>query len=174
MKQGATVVDLDGTLVKGNTLKMYLRAGADISNFPLLCFFYLARKLRLINHEGMKYEALKVVGRKPELLEKFKRMVEKSFNSDVLSFLQERRDAGDRILLATAAADFYIPAIWDGEFLASPWGGPDLRGEIKKTAVEAWLMENNLKINYFLTDHPDDMPLVRFVEKNGGKVKWIK
>lgn len=141
------MVDLDGTLVECNTLHVMLRLGlrhAPLVNRAAIAMLIVARRLRLISHETMKYKALALTGRSAAITDKFVVYVESHRSARVASILEERKKAGDRILLASAAASSYIPLIWDGEFLASPDGGPDLRGRSKVRAVEQWLDDNNL------------------------------
>lgn len=113
----------------------------------------------------MKFNALRLIGRDTELLKSFGAGIKKSVNNDVRRFLDRRRAAGDRILLASAAADFYISAIWDGEYVATAMddnaGRLECRGGEKLRRVCLWLEANGLKLNYVLTDHHDDAPLMQ-------------
>lgn len=167
------MVDLDGTLVECNTLHVMLRLGlrhAPLVNRAAIAMLIVARRLRLISHETMKYKALALTGRSAAITDKFVVYVESHRSARVASILEERKKAGDRILLASAAASSYIPLIWDGEFLASPDGGPDLRGRSKVRAVEQWLDDNNLEIGMFITDHFHDLPLALATRNRGGEV----
>lgn len=173
---GATVVDLDGTLVNCNTLHLYIKLGlrhADWLHKVVISFWLVLRKLKLIKHETMKYRVLELCGQSPVLLEKFRHEVSRNLNKEVTEFLKKRRIAGDRLLLASAAAPSYIPLIWDHEFRASPWGGPDLRGVRKRDAVMRWIEDNELKFNCFITDHRDDLPLALAARRCGALVMIV-
>ena len=171
-RAGATVVDLDGTYSRLNTLRAYISLGVRhllsrgrIVSASAVAALVAMRRLRLISHRTMKFNALKLIGKDQELLESFGEQINKSLNSDVTRFLAQRRAAGDRILLASAAADFYIPAVWDGEFVATASeGNParlECRGDEKLRRVNQWLESNGLRLNYVLTDHHDDAPLLK-------------
>lgn len=168
---GATVVDLDGTYCTQNTLKAYISLGVrhllskgKIISAAEVSVLVIMRRLKIISHTTMKFNALRLIGRNTELLKSFGVGIKKSVNNDVRRFLDRRRAAGDRILLASAAADFYIPAIWDGEYVATAMddnaGRLECRGEEKLRRVCLWLEANGLKLNYVLTDHHDDAPLM--------------
>lgn len=171
-RAGATVVDLDGTYSRLNTLRTYISLGVRhllsrgrIVSVSAVAALVAMRRLRLISHRTMKFNALKLIGKDQELLESFGEQINKSLNSDVTRFLAQRRAAGDRILLASAAADFYIPAVWDGEFVATATDGNparlECRGDEKLRRVNQWLESNGLRLNYVLTDHHDDAPLLK-------------
>lgn len=171
-RAGATVVDLDGTYSRLNTLRAYISLGVRhllsrgrIVSVSAVAALVAMRRLRLISHRTMKFNALKLIGKDQELLESFGQQINKSLNSDVTRFLAQRRAAGDRILLASAAADFYIPAVWDGEFVATASDGNparlECRGDEKLRRVNQWLESNGLRLNYVLTDHHDDAPLLK-------------
>ena len=169
---GATVVDLDGTYCRLNTLKAYIRLGfrrllsrGKIASATTVAALVAMRRLRLISHRTMKFNTLRLIGRDTELLNSFGTYIKESVNTDVMRLLDRRLAAGDRILLASAAADFYIPAIWNGEFVATAMDKNaerlECRGEEKLRRVSLWLETNGLKLNYVLTDHHDDAPLMQ-------------
>ncbi|MDE6288675.1 MAG: haloacid dehalogenase-like hydrolase [Muribaculaceae bacterium] len=175
--KGATIVDLDGTLVSCNTLHEYIATALKHISLPgrvAIMMLLAARKLHIIDHETMKYRALSIAGRDEKMLQDFVARVNGCRRREVDEFLEKRRNQGDTIILASAAAGFYVPYIWKGEMLVSPPGGPDLRGEAKVEAVSAYLKKNNLRLNYFLTDHSDDLPLARFTRQAGGEVLLVK
>lgn len=168
IKPSVTVVDLDGTLVRGNTLEMYLRTGVAelirngrIDKALAVVALVSARKARIISHEAMKYRAFTLLPRTEKIRLKMAETVNDSLNPHVVSFLDQRRAAGDTILLATAAPEFYVRWFWDGNLVASPEHGPDCKGTAKRDAVNSWLSDHGGKIAYFLTDHRDDLPLAK-------------
>lgn len=172
-----TVVDLDGTYLTCNSLTLYLKVALKyaathlridrVMGISLLC---ILRKLRLVSHETMKYKAISIAGEAPRMREDFRCAAREKINREVEKFLKDRSGKGDTILLATAAADCYVPLVWDGEFIASPMGGPDKRGVRKRDAVMRWITGRGLKISNFLTDHHEDLPLAEYVADNGGNV----
>lgn len=176
----ATVVDLDGTYLRGNSLHLYIRLGLRralrriwLDDLIIISTLLTLRRLRLITHSTMKRKCLAFIGEDDEILTRFRTEALAIINPDVASFIEKRRAAGDAVLLATAASEIYVPAIWDGDYVATAWGAPELRGEAKRDAVAAWLKEKGLKINHFLTDHSDDLPLAAWAEAHGAKVHWI-
>lgn len=170
--QGATVVDLDGTYVRVNTLKAYISIGIGhllrrgrLFSAIAVAAIVVARRLRLIRHTTMKFKALNIIGSDPSLLNAFGAKMRRYVNDDVRRLLEWRQKSGDRILLASAATAFYIPVIWDGDFVATDFDGNyshiECRGIEKLRRVSEWLEANNLKLNYVITDHHDDAPLLQ-------------
>lgn len=162
----ATIVDLDGTYVKGNTLKMYLSIGFrdllrrwQLIKAVKVVALVAARKAKLISHEKMKYASLGLIGRNEHIRHKMEIKVALHKNHDVETFILERMAAGDLILMATAAPGFYVKWLWQGALVASSDNGPDCKGEAKLKAVSNWLAAKNATPSYLLTDHHDDLPL---------------
>ena len=179
-KREATVIDLDGTLLDCNSLELYLatalrhllRAGR-IDRVAGMAWWIGLRRLRLISHETMKYRAIALAGSTPEMTARFVDEAKRHYNPRVLDFIERAGKRGDVLLLATAAAECYVPVIWHGEFVASPMGGPDCRDERKRDAVARWLDSRNLHLGYFLTDHTDDLPLARHAMAEGATVVLV-
>ena len=163
-----TVVDLDGTLVQGNTLHLYLRAALRYLWWrrPLLALrvaaLMAARAVRLIPHSTMKYGAARAVGAHPAVIARLKETVH--YNPQVIKLLEERKAMGDTLLLATAAFTFYARELWDGELVGSDLAaGPaeECRGERKAAAVADYLRQHRVAPACVITDHHDDLPLLR-------------
>lgn len=180
-KRGVTVVDLDGTLLKINSLELYLRTAVKyalrhgrIDRAAAIYILISLRKMRVISHETMKYRAIALAGKSPAMLNTFGLLARRLLNRQVLNFIAARRKRGDKILVASAAAESYVNKIWSGDFIASPMGGPDCRGELKRSAVERRIRDMNLELNYFLTDHCDDLPLARYACENGARVILVR
>jgi hypothetical protein len=174
------VVDLDGTLVDGNTLAIYLSVGfrylakqGRVDKALAVAALVVARKLRLISHHTMKYSAISLIGRDGEMLKQVAKTATSKFNAEVLRMIAKYRSDGCEAWLATAAPAFYARLLWDGVLIASPDGGPDCAGTIKRDAVYAWARKNNAEICTFLTDHSDDLPLAKAVADDGGRVVLV-
>jgi len=170
-KLSATIVDLDGTYINGNTLKMYLTIGVKdllrhgrLDKATAIVVLVAVRKLRLIDHESMKYRAIRLIAPTTRVIKQMCDCVKKHINDNVATFLDRRCQAGDIILMATAAPEFYVKWFWDGNLIASPSDGPDCKGDIKRDAVSNWLAAKNAKPANFLTDHHDDLPLAQISE----------
>lgn len=173
---GATIVDLDGTYLRSNSLHVLLRLG--LRRLPMrekmqVAWLLIRRRLRLISHEAMKHPAVAKISRHPEIMAEFADKVKAHISPSVAAFLAERAAAGDRILLATAASETYVPLLWHGEYIASPVGGPDLRGKAKADAVSAWLTVNGLRPTHFLTDHSDDIPAATALSCRGAEIHIV-
>lgn len=163
-----TVVDLDGTLVQGNTLHLYLRAAVRCLWWrrPLtalrVAMLMAARAARLIPHSTMKYGAARAVGAHPAVIARLKGTAH--FNPQVIKLLEERKVMGDTVLLATAAFTFYARELWNSELIGSDLAaGPseECRGERKAAAVAAYLRTHRANLSCVITDHHDDLPLLR-------------
>lgn len=162
-----TVVDLDGTLVQGNTLHLYLRAALRCLWWrrPLVALrvaaLMAARAVRLVPHSTMKYGAARAVGAHPAVIARLKQTAH--LNPQVLKLIEERKAMGDTVLLATAAFTFYARELWDGDLVGSELAaGPEAecRGEHKAAAVTAYLRQHRAQLSCVITDHHDDLPLL--------------
>lgn len=173
----AVVLDMDGTLFAGNSLKWalalglkrLLRRGHIVSLLTVLSLGGL-KALHLVSHETMKYGALRIFGDDRVLTTQLQQRAASLARPEVTDILKEAQKRGDRILLATAASDSYVPLLWVGEYIASPFGGPDLRGERKAVAIRQWLEDNNLRLRTFITDHSADLPSAKVAQKLGAEV----
>lgn len=167
------VVDLDGTLVKGNTMHIFLRCGmrelVHSRRWAPLCrlgWHLGLRALRLTSHLKMKFAVLPLVPLTPELKDDFTSRVRAAMNPQVQALLHRLTDTNPMcdVLLATAAPDFYIPWIWDGPFVATHGtDNPDrieCRGMNKLRRVMAYAKTHHLPLEVAITDHIDDLPLL--------------
>lgn len=166
-----TVVDLDGTYVKGNTLKIYLKCGLrylsrhnKYMDFGKVLFGVVKRQLRLSTHLEMRNTVIGVLYQYNDgVFKDFSDCVAKHTDPTVKSLIEERVIKGHRILLATAASGIYVPYIWGGDFVA------DCRGMEKLRRVMQWLADNNCMLDTVVTDHSDDLPLLE-ANKNGTNI----
>ena len=184
----AVIVDLDGTYVVGNSLKMYFKwlCGKSLRRVKLGTFLTLvvcigARKLRLISHASMKSAVLRRCGWLTTIdMLQFCAKLLKKVNADVVQQIAEYQSNGCRIVMATAAPDIYAPTFaslcgFDACLsTAAPIKGKpyvECRGEEKLRRVKDWLKANDADMVAFFTDHEDDRPLADF---NTGKTYWVR
>ncbi|MDE6397005.1 MAG: haloacid dehalogenase-like hydrolase [Muribaculaceae bacterium] len=157
-----TVVDLDGTLVDGNTLHEYIKAGfaeASPGNKISLAILAVLRRLRLISHKRMKFSALSLITPTDKLKNRFLSNIK--LRPEVKSIIEDK----DAVLLATAAPDVYAPWIWHGAYVATPTKNnpnrEECRGENKVRAITKGIENQPYYIDTVITDHHDDLPLMK-------------
>lgn len=163
------VVDLDGTLISGNSLHIYIKEGfkrVSLLKKILILWLLFLRRMRIISHKKMKFGCLKYIDSKDAILHKrFVQCVMTKLNARVTRQVKEFDGA---VLLATAAPDVYIPWIWDGQYIATRTENnpmmDELRGEAKAAAVSEYAHRHNLTPTVVITDHRDDIPLMRLPE----------
>ena len=114
-KRHLVVVELDGTLVQGNTLHEFmrlglrhnLRRGRIIPSLNII-WLMLLRRLKLISHTKFKYNVLEEIEITNEIQHAFKAKITSKINPDVKRLINDFHEEGADILLATAAPDTYI------------------------------------------------------------------
>ena len=190
-KKNLIVIDLDGTIVKGNTLHLYIKAGirdmvcrlrfADIFRSAVTL---TRRYLGNISHTDMKYRMLSLINRDGVLRHGFKERVSDLISIPVLRVMDDYRDSGSEILIATAAPDIYmdviksLPGFRDIEIISSTYCSADgtllpkdavteCRGKEKALQVEKYLSSNRQRLSAIITDHEDDRPLINLAERSG-------
>ncbi len=172
-KQPLLVVDLDGTLVKGNTFRIFVRCGlmhlasnAKYLKFIKILSLLALRKFRLISHRFLKFKIIPIIDESIKLKDRFIANTIPLLNEDVKTLLEIYNAQGYEVLLATAAADTYISWIYDGEYQAtSMLCNPEMvenRGEIKLQNVLKHARARNLELRVVITDHYDDIPLLKY------------
>lgn len=165
------IVDLDGTYYRGNTLHDYLRCALKVRlrhfdpRGASILLQYLLRGLRLISHANFKERALRAAVSN-EALEDFAARATGKINLALKDLLDNERRAGSLVILASAALEFYIPLLWDGEFTGSQFspetGLEECRGERKLEKVNELLkIKGASGIDLAISDHLDDLPLMR-------------
>lgn len=178
MKQ-CVVVDLDHTLIKGNTFVLFVfyvfsrsLLRLKVFRFIIILYLLLLRKLGLVSHSGFKKRFLGVIQRgllSVEIEEFCNRMLIKRSHV-VWSLVQQFRNAGYPVCLATAAPDVYVSVIvkmlnfdmytaTSSNYDESSWY-ESIR-EKKLQDVLCVLKENGLDLDVVITDHYDDLPLLR-------------
>lgn len=172
--QGAcrvAVVDLDGTLIYGNTLHIFARCalrdalhGGRLLDAAAISWLLGLRLLRLCTHRTMKFGILRRARLTDSLRARFVARVDKDRRQAVAAQLDSLRKDGCTLLLATAAANVYVPWIWHGYFLATPVADNpecrELRGLAKLAAVRRWCADRGAILYAVITDHADDLPLL--------------
>ena len=183
VKGGCIVVDLDGTLIKGNSTKLLaifvakklLGKGHFMYLFSL-CFLIFLNLTRLTPHNRMKHRLLEISNLvlNENDVDIFSSRLAKIVNNDVLEIFRQNNEK--QILIATAAADFFLSRFIDyleikADFTATPFTKRkedyiEKKGERKLQSVKDYLKRNNLSLDIFITDHYDDLPLLKY---NRGK-----
>jgi len=165
-----TVVDLDGTYVRCNTLHVYIRCGLRRmwARKRLWCLFksfvlLALRKAKMIRHTTMKFGVCEMIDNEDQ---EFRRIFVGEVRSNINRILAERlADDHSQILLATAALDVYVPWIWQGDYVATKTAGNkeriECRGAEKLRQVEKYALNNDLTLKRFYTDNLDDLPLIK-------------
>lgn len=163
-------VDLDGTYVRGNTLKMYIKAGcgylARTRRFWQLLKvlgWVSARRMKLVSHVVMKRNAAKSIGWNADMDSRFRLMVMANINPAVQCLMRDFEDAGGKCVIASAAFGFYIPSISTLPFVATDLADTDkeCRGVEKCRRLSEWLSVNGCVLHSVVTDHKDDIPLLK-------------
>lgn len=171
-KRRLAVVDLDGTLVSGNTLHEYIKVGASVlleeRKYKRLLKLYalsLLRACRLVSHARFKFGALSIIPQSDTVSDKFTKRIAGMTNPKVEAVIESMRSVGVKVLLATAAADLYVPWIWNGEYIATHITGnherKELRSQAKLEGVMEYMKEHDCELYAVITDHSDDLPLLR-------------
>lgn len=177
--KGVTFVDLDGTLISGNSMHIFMKRlprmlmkrhapGAAIS---ALWQIWL-RSFRLINHRKMKWHLTKIARSHLEESdwEMLAKMISQSVNPYVKDLVESRRKLGCLTYIATAAIEEYsIPLSrllgYEGaiatKFLENQTDYEEMNGDTKLNGIEQLLAQENLRLESFVTDHPDDLPTAK-------------
>lgn len=180
-KRGVVITDLDGTYITGNSLKWILKLGMKrmlkhgrIPSCLVVFSLLVMLKFHLVSHETMKYGALRLFGDDKKLMDQMRELGHTRRNPKVEKILADAEASGDEVLLASAASESYIHEIWDGDnVIASPFGGPDLRGERKLRAIDNWCKDKEVSIKAFLTDHWHDLPTAKALYDRGAKIYLV-
>lgn len=174
----AIIVDLDGTLLRRNSFKKYLKFAAwqslrqlRIDVIPRIAAWIAVRKLRLITHSRLKQRLMRVTEpiMGPDELHKFANRLARHIHPKVLKLCRQMRQTNSAVILATAAPASYAALIAQGVSLdgciATPSSDtPDWRETVreeKRDQVLAFLQCHELSLCAIITDHRDDLPLMR-------------
>lgn len=172
------IIDLDGTLLNTNTFKDYIKYIFNDAlmkrNFLInvqIIVYVILRKLRIISHECMKKHILKITTpfMSHEKLEKFTKTLYLKENLKVLDLLHKYKSQNYLCILSTAAPESYASIIANhygfdnciatSNYITSNW--MENVKENKKENTINFLKRNNASLNIFITDHYDDLPLLK-------------
>ena len=183
----AVVVDFDKTLVNVNSFELFYKEMVRFSirkyDLPLLWFLTYEigiRKARIITHAELKRRLLVFINDKDlsRFLNEFVRTLCEHVNNDVLSISQKYKEEGYRIYLSTAAPELYVLPFLSklkfafDEVICSPMPIPNVEwqenlNENKKQNTVSCLVRKGDELAVLITDHKDDLPLLRIKkEKN--------
>ncbi|MDE5795305.1 MAG: haloacid dehalogenase-like hydrolase [Muribaculaceae bacterium] len=177
--KGATFVDLDGTLISGNSMHIFMKRLPRIllkrgAPGAAICSLWLTwlRSMRIISHRKMKWHLTKTARR--HLLENdwvnMAETIAQHVNIHVADLIESRRKLGCLTYISTAALEEYsLPFCrllgYDGviatKFTDDIEDYDELKGESKHEAIDNLLMQENLRLESFITDHPDDLPTAK-------------
>lgn len=167
------VVDFDGTLIRGNSFRLYVRLGlrrASAWGRARIAWWWMVRRCGLIGHAAFRRRCAAVIGFPEALLAEMRAACAAMRSPAVARFLAEREAEGCTVLLATAAMEEYIRAVYDGPYIASA-PGCDCRGERKLQAVLGRL--DGRAPAWVLSDHEADLPLLRHAAAHGGRAVLV-
>lgn len=173
------IVDLDGTLLRGNSLRLLIRHLAAklwserrYASFGKIAALLALRRVRAISHVAMKYPLHRLAARTLDERETERFVTARllpRLNRTLMRRLAAMKEQRCRIIIATAAPDLYLPSLCrhvgaDG-WLATPLAERradylETRGNRKKALAQRLAAENGVKIILVATDHEDDIPLL--------------
>lgn len=192
---GITIFDLDGTLTHKDTYRTYLTRylahhPVRWPTAPLLAGAVGLFALKLRSNHWLKRTFLSLIlgGAKRDNLASWNEdfanyAIQYLVRRDAIAAIKARREAGDRIVLATASPDLYVTALahrlgikdviatrvaWDDRGrLTGDLDGENCYGPEKRRRVEAWLAEQKIQPDHVTvySDHQADLPLFDMADK---------
>ncbi len=177
----AVVVDFDLTLVKVNSFELFYKELAKYTlkkrRLGLLAFLVyqiIQRKSRLISHARLKRNTLLYLDNIDieAFITSFTNLLMKFLAVDVVGTIDYYRNKGYGIFLSTAAPQLYIDSfldksklVFDGVICSTkPEKGKEWKenlNENKKVMTIATLKKNDYCLSVLITDHRDDLPLLK-------------
>ena len=183
----AVIVDFDLTLVKVNSFELFYKELAKyfiqslhINYFVFLLYLILLRKTRLITHATLKKKTLFFIENVDinSFISIFIEKLSTFLDYDVVDYIHKYRCEGYVCYLCTAAPEMYIIPFLKNtklefdEVICSAQPQKDLEwkenlGNAKKESTMKALKKRGETLAVLLTDHRDDMPLLKIrKEKN--------
>ena len=149
----------------------YLLSNRKFKDLTKLTVAVALRATRLTSHLKMKQAILDTLYPYPTVLQSFKDITLKNINPLVESLIDRNIDNGHKIVIATAAPDFYVKEICKGlAYIATEYTPGEAinecRGKEKLRMVKEWMNDNNCFLNTVVTDHYDDAALFE-ANRNG-------
>lgn len=182
MDKKCIIVDLDHTFMRCNTFHKWLLflARRLFWKKPQLvisiCYFMLMRFLKRITHKSLKRNVISLVNKNLILINE-KRFVDELhnyINLRIRNELENKRE-GEIWILATAAPMIYAQIIGGvykfdytlGTSMDTDSGNwtENLKEVKAKNVIDLTKKLNLLEINRLYTDHHDDIPLMKLVDK---------
>ena len=177
--KGVTFVDLDGTLISGNSMHIFMKRLPRLllkrrAPGAAICTLWRTwlRSMRIISHRKMKWHLTKTARR--HLLETdwedLAEIIAQSVNTHVADLIESRRRLGCLTYIASAAIEEYTLPLcrrlgYDGviatKFTEDIEDFAEMKGDAKHEAIDNLLMQENLRLESFITDHPDDLPTAK-------------
>ena len=158
-------VDFDGTLLRGNSLQLYLRAGLaelwsrrDFGRLFRIAGAVVLRRLKLTSHARMKFTLRALIGSGEGIMQRYRALAEPRLNQKVMQLFAE---SGAEPVVVSAAFSFCIDGLVPFPVLATPAYGPELRGEAKVAALKRYLEAADARLEAVVTDSADDLPLLK-------------
>jgi phosphoserine phosphatase len=168
------VVDLDGTLIPGNSFRAWMRhltGWALLHGRPGIVVRMLAlaagRARGRLDHAGLKRGVLLLSSEvPPEVADRFGRRLVRQVRPELWAAVTQDADGRD-VVLVTAAPALYLQQLGEelgaAAVIATPGVVDDAWRETVGQAKLDALMERfgtDVEIDVVYTDHPDDLPLV--------------
>lgn len=173
------VVDLDGTLYKGNTFHAFIffifkQAFKQIDVFWLvsIVFWTKLRIIKLISHKKWKYQILKSCNNKKIHIDCFVASLQKKMQPFILNEIKHYETR----ILATAAPEIYALAVskkyqfthcsatMNANFFED--FSENCKGNKFNNVQKILQQTNSSTINLMITDHLDDALLIKSAEKS--------
>jgi len=171
------VIDLDKTLLKIDTFRSYMlyvgREALKVLRLDIcftLLLFMLLRKARWISHGTMKYHVLckSQYFMEKAHLEAFAQEISGEVNEKVLHIIKEYQAKDYFVLLSTAAPVSYASKIKDifgfDAVCATPMPQKHWEECVRENKCRTTLdllEARGFSLDTFITDHSDDLPLLR-------------
>lgn len=179
-RKPCVVVDLDGTLIRGNSMREMIRhllrraMGCHNALMAMrLGWWLLLRRTGVISHKRMKYPIHRLASRAlmgDEMMVDLIGRINSLIDNRVASIIEDLHNEGYKVLLATAAPDLYVREIAamvaaDGStatVLTDRFADyEENRGEEKLRRARVYAEEHGCEIKCVITDHIDDLPLLQ-------------
>lgn len=177
--KGASFVDLDGTLLSGNSMRIFMkklpvmltrrhRYGKALKSLLWIAM----RCVRLVSHKSMKWHLTKHarLGLTEEDWLAIASAMADKVNPKVAALIEKSREKGCVTFIATAAMEEYayplasllgfegaIATVFTDRFSDYK----ERRGEVKLNGIQDLLASDDLRLESFITDHEDDLPVAK-------------